>query len=50
MDLETLASQADAGEKVEQVYKIVRLLAANQRGVSLTGDRTKLSSLQVSVN
>ena len=48
LDLATLASQAGAEEEVEAIYKIVRHLAANQRGIEITGDRTKLSSLQVS--
>ena len=47
LDLATLASQAGVEEEIEAIYKIVRHLAANQRGVSLTGDRAKLSSLQV---
>ncbi|MDJ0900659.1 MAG: hypothetical protein QNJ55_17790 [Xenococcus sp. MO_188.B8] len=50
LDLETLAAKAEAVEQVEAVYKILRHLAANQRGISLMGDRTKLSSLLVSMN
>ncbi len=50
LDLETLAAKAGAVEQVEAVYKIVRHLAANQRGIVINGDRTKPSSLQVSMN
>ena len=48
--IETLAAQAGAVEQVEAVYKILRHLAANHRGISLRGDPTKPSSLQVVVN
>ncbi len=47
--LETLAAKAGAAEQVEAVYKIVRHLAANQRGIVIKGDRTKPSNLQVYV-
>ena len=43
-----LAAQAGATEQVETVYLIVRHLAANNRGVSLTGDRQLPGSLLVS--
>ncbi|MEB3359384.1 MAG: glucose-6-phosphate isomerase [Synechococcales bacterium] len=49
LDLATLAEKAGAAENIETVYKIVRHLAANQRGVTLQGDRAKPSSLLVSV-
>jgi len=48
LDLATLAEKAGAADEVETVYKIVRHLAANQRGVTLEGDRAKPSSLLVS--
>lgn len=50
LDLATLAEKAGAADQVETVYKIVRHLAANQRGVSLQGDRSKPSSLLVSLS
>jgi len=45
VDLATLASQAGAADQVEDVYKIVRHLAANHRGVLLQGDLAKPSAL-----
>lgn len=42
-----LAAKADAADRIEEVYKIVRHLAANGRA-SLEGDRSKPGSLQVS--
>jgi glucose-6-phosphate isomerase len=50
LDLATLASQADAPDRVEEIYKIVRHLAANKRGVAIAGDRAKPASLQISLN
>jgi glucose-6-phosphate isomerase len=47
LPLPTLAEKAGAADQVETVYKIVRHLAANQRGVTLEGDRAKPSSLFV---
>jgi hypothetical protein len=38
----------DGDDQIEIVYKIVRHLAANQRGVNLQGDRAKPSILLVS--
>ncbi|MFM1841312.1 MAG: Glucose-6-phosphate isomerase [Cyanobacteriota bacterium] len=43
-----LAAKAQAEDHVETVYKIVRHLAANNRGVQLHGDRQVLSRLTVS--
>ena len=48
LDLATLAANAGASEQVEAVYKIVRHLEANHRGIIITGDRAKPSSLKVS--
>jgi len=48
ISLADLATQAGATEQVETVYMIVRHLAANNRGVSLEGDRRSPSSLMVS--
>ena len=47
LDLNTLASRAGASEEIEAIYKIVRHLAANNRGIILTGDRAKPNSLKV---
>jgi len=47
VDLATLAAQAGAADQVEHVYKIVRHLAANQRGVLLQGDMAKPDSLMI---
>jgi glucose-6-phosphate isomerase len=46
--IEELAVKAQAGDQVETVYKIVRHLAANDRGVHLNGDRQFPSRLTVS--
>ena len=48
LDLASLAETAGAPEQVEAVYKIVRHLEANHRGVVLEGDRAKPASLKVS--
>ncbi|MGK7908917.1 MAG: glucose-6-phosphate isomerase [Synechococcus sp.] len=49
LDLVTLASKAGATDRVEAVYKIVRHLAANNRGVVMSGDRAQPSSLKISL-
>ncbi len=46
--LKELAAKAGNDEQIETVYKIVRHLAANGRGVSLSGNLAKPSSLLVS--
>jgi glucose-6-phosphate isomerase len=48
LDLPTLAEKAGAADNIETVYKLVRHLAANQRGIIVQGDRTKPSSLFIS--
>lgn len=48
IDLATLAEQVGASDQIEAVYKIVRHLAANHRGITLKGNPTLLSSLKVS--
>ena len=48
LDIATLAAKAGASEQVEAVYKILRHLEANDRGIIFYGDRSKPSSLQVS--
>jgi glucose-6-phosphate isomerase len=50
MDLPTLAEKAGKADQIESVYKIVRHLEANQRGIKLDGDRTKPSTLTVSAS
>ncbi len=42
-----LAAKAGATEDLETVYKLVRHLAANNRGISLSGDRRSPSQLTV---
>jgi glucose-6-phosphate isomerase len=44
-----LAEKVGAAAEIETVYKILRHLAANQRGIKLTGDRAKPSSLLFSL-
>jgi glucose-6-phosphate isomerase len=50
LSLTDLASKAGAPDQIEAIYKIVRHLSANNRGVSLSGDRGKPSSLMVSMS
>ena len=45
LSLETLAAQAGVPEQIEAIYKILRHLAANQRGVLLEGDPGKPAHL-----
>ncbi|MCU0550304.1 MAG: glucose-6-phosphate isomerase [Leptolyngbya sp. Prado105] len=47
--LATLAINAGVPDDVESVYKIVRHLAANDRGVKLSGDPAKPGSLTASI-
>ena len=48
LSLTELAAKAGASDEVETIYKILRHLEANNRGVQLHGDRAKPSSLSVS--
>jgi glucose-6-phosphate isomerase len=48
LELGVLAEKAGATEQIETVYKILRHLDANQRGVNLVGNLAKPSSLLVS--
>jgi glucose-6-phosphate isomerase len=50
LDLATLAERAGATEQVEAVYKIIRHLAVNNRGIMLEGDRAFPSRLKVSIS
>ncbi len=50
LSVEAVAQKAGASEQVEAAYKILRHLAANNRGVVLEGDPTKPASLTVSYN
>jgi glucose-6-phosphate isomerase len=45
--LADLAAKANAADQIEAVYKIVRHLAANDRGILLTGDLAKPASLSI---
>ncbi|MDD1608601.1 MAG: glucose-6-phosphate isomerase [Methylococcaceae bacterium] len=47
LSLSLLAEKVGATEQIETVYKIVRHLAANQRGVTLQGNMAKPSELKV---
>ncbi len=48
LSLEALADQVGASDRIETIYRIVRHLAANNRGVTLSGDLGDLDSLMVS--
>lgn len=50
ISLTDLASKAGAADQIEAVYKIVRHLSANQRGVTLTGHPGQPGSLMVSMS
>ncbi len=50
LTLTDLAQKAQASEQIETVYKIVRHLAANNRGVTLEGDRSHPANLSVSLS
>jgi glucose-6-phosphate isomerase len=50
LDLATLAERAGATEQVEAVYKIIRHLAVNNRGIMLEGDLAFPSRLRVSIS
>jgi len=50
IDLATLAEKAGYGDAVESVYKILRHLEANNRGVAIVGDKSKPSTLAISLN
>ncbi|MEQ1527880.1 MAG: glucose-6-phosphate isomerase [Methylococcales bacterium] len=47
LTLADLAAQIDAAEQIESVYKIVRHLAANRRGIFISGEPTQLEQLWV---
>jgi glucose-6-phosphate isomerase len=49
LNLVNLAEKAGYPEEIEAIYKILRHLEANGRGVTLTGDRSFPSSLLVSI-
>ncbi len=48
MSLSDLAAKAGAADQIEAIYKILRHLSANQRGVELMGDLGQPASLKVS--
>jgi len=50
LSLAILAEKVGAPDQVESVYKIVRHLESNNRGISLQGDRSKPASLLVSTH
>jgi glucose-6-phosphate isomerase len=47
LPLATVAEKAGAADQIESVYKILRHLAANDRGITLQGDRRQPSKLMV---
>jgi len=47
LPLATVAAKAGAADDIESVYKILRHLAANDRGITLVGDRRQPSQLRV---
>ncbi len=47
LPLVTVAEKAGAADQVEAVYKILRHLAANDRGITLQGDRRQPSQLTI---
>jgi glucose-6-phosphate isomerase len=50
ISLDELAKKAGASDQVEAIYKILRHIHANQRGVVLQGDLQKPGSLTVSAS
>jgi glucose-6-phosphate isomerase len=50
LSLEAIAAKAGASDQIEIVYKILRHLAANRRGVVLQGDLAKPSSLTAMIS
>ncbi|MFM6039069.1 MAG: glucose-6-phosphate isomerase, partial [Sphaerospermopsis kisseleviana] len=49
LSITEIADKAGAAEQVEAIYKILRHLHANNRGVVLTGDLSKPGTLTVSL-
>lgn len=49
LDLATLAEKAGASDDIEAIYKILRHLEANDRGVTFTGELGKPVTLKVSM-
>lgn len=47
LDLETLAEKANAKEEIEAIYKILRHLESNNRGIIIKGDFSSPESLTV---
>ncbi|MFN6487091.1 MULTISPECIES: glucose-6-phosphate isomerase [unclassified Nostoc] len=50
LSLDELAEKAGASEQVEAIYKILRHIHANQRGIVLQGDLHKPGSLKISAS
>ncbi|MEA5536634.1 glucose-6-phosphate isomerase [Crocosphaera sp. XPORK-15E] len=48
LSIAELAEKAGTTEQIETVYQLVRHLSANERGVTLTGDRSQPANLTVS--
>jgi len=47
LSLADLAAKVDASDRIETIYKIVRHLAANDRGITLTGAVSDLNAIMV---
>ncbi len=50
LSVAVLAEKAGAVGQEETVYQIVRHLEANRRGITLTGDRTRLDRLTIAAS
>jgi glucose-6-phosphate isomerase len=50
LSLQEIAEKANASDQIEPIYKIVRHLAANQRGIVLHGHLGEPGSLKISLN
>ncbi|NCJ07564.1 glucose-6-phosphate isomerase [Synechococcales cyanobacterium C] len=48
--LQEIAEQAQAGDRVETVYKILRHLHANERGIVLSGDLSQPDQLRITLS
>jgi glucose-6-phosphate isomerase len=49
MSLKDLAVKVGAPERIETIYKIVRHLSANQRGVTISGNPSKPGELAIAI-
>lgn len=47
LTIQEIADKIDKSQDIEAIYKILRHLSANNRGIHLEGDRISPSNLQV---